>query len=453
MEVADSDHTTGENNESVQESTNMSLTVYSQDCATSSQKTETTRKIWTLFNNSVVRVACYDPALINASRPCSYRSRIEHALRFFNATISISLLRSPRQAFSAFRRGNADVMWDVVAASPHTPFILSVTPAVLYSYETFYSSRGKVELVSLLNLVTEFKQSFYHVLAVLVSSMTVLGVANFVESRYSSISATLDSLMVLLASLFATSSPLPNTRRWVLSRRLVYGIWILVILPPSNYIKSELTSRLSFRPPPQSLDTLDKLEDALDAGAVSLCVVGGTATARDLRVNFTGNVLYAKLHSLYRTKGTKLETNGYGSCLTCARQEGHICLINRAPRWVVDMVAPEIVESVEPLRTVLGTTPVRKNYPLAKAYGDLLRRTFETSLRIHNKQERIKELWYGTIEMSSARSKHSEKIDEFRLIFSCFLNILGVATAVLAIEILVGRCLHNNKVRNNFSRS
>ncbi|KAK8786270.1 hypothetical protein V5799_023953, partial [Amblyomma americanum] len=237
----------------------------------------------------------------------------------------------------------------------------------------------------------------------------------------------MDSALFLVASFFATTSAIPVTKRWALTRALVYGFWIIAILPLSNYIRSELTSRLSIRSPPGSLDSI--------------------ASEHDLKQNYTGHVLYSKLNSLFWKQQKKKASRRINDieCLHCAQRKDHICLIDHFSEWKVNMEAPTVVESVDTLKPIFGITPVRKNYPFLKAYADLLRRTFEASLRIVDKEDILNELRYGTPNASWASSQRSEQIEDFRIFFSCFLVILGVAVVVLVIEILIGRCMKYKK--------
>ncbi|KAL3243375.1 hypothetical protein MRX96_020588 [Rhipicephalus microplus] len=97
-----------------------------------------------------------------------------------------------------------------------------------------------------------------------------------------------DSVTLLLASVLATSAPLPgNVSRRVIAGVALYYLWFLAILPLSSYFRSELTSKVTIKAPGDRIDTLQKLEDALDRHEVAPCATLNTAPTQHLISSLT----------------------------------------------------------------------------------------------------------------------------------------------------------------------
>ncbi|KAL1479220.1 hypothetical protein MTO96_052035 [Rhipicephalus appendiculatus] len=74
----------------------------------------------------------------------------------------------------------------------------------------------------------------------------------------------------LLAAVLATSAVLPKVSgRLVIVRKALLGLWLATLLPLSVYFRSELAAVITLRRPARPIDTLQKLEDALDRHQVA----------------------------------------------------------------------------------------------------------------------------------------------------------------------------------------
>ncbi|KAH6924140.1 hypothetical protein HPB50_012804 [Hyalomma asiaticum] len=165
---------------------------------------------------------------------------------------------------------------------------------------------------------------------------------------------------------------------------MLYSVWLLAIFPLSNYLRGELVSRLSVKPTPPIIDTITKLEDALD------------------RVN-------------------------------------HICVIPRPPPCLLrELQAEGIVESKDSLHTVLLTMLVRKNFPLLRAYRDFLRRIVESSLlswKKYTPSRKCGPQFAGT----SSEHAPSDQLAELSNFLLFFASLLGVCAGVFLMELYIGR--------------
>ncbi|KAL1474508.1 hypothetical protein MTO96_037919 [Rhipicephalus appendiculatus] len=106
---------------------------------------------------------------------------------------------------------------------------------------------------------------------------------------------------------------------------IILTAWMLTILPLSVYFRGELTSRLTVTVPPDQMDTLEKLELALDKGRVQPCVVRDGCMSAVIAgiVPYRNQTLHAKLQKAFQHQRRRGTANMFGSmdgCLKCAKE-------------------------------------------------------------------------------------------------------------------------------------
>ncbi|KAL1447372.1 hypothetical protein MTO96_028583 [Rhipicephalus appendiculatus] len=150
------------------------------------------------------------------------------------------------------------------------------------------------------------------------------------RETWSALRGFCDMTMFLLAAVLATSSAEPNlARRATPLVKTVLSLWFLSILPLSVYFRSELTSLVTLRRPTYRIDTLKKLEDALDRHEVAPCVVKGTAGYYELshsRDNAWQTSLMNKLQFAFSRVGDRaLAASNVRECLRCSSNRDRVC--------------------------------------------------------------------------------------------------------------------------------
>ncbi|KAH7972865.1 hypothetical protein HPB52_018120 [Rhipicephalus sanguineus] len=193
--------------------------------------------------------------------------------------------------------------------------------------------------------------------------------------------------MFLVATFLANSAPVDTgySRRGVsfsrIGRMTTLAAWLLGILPLSAYFRSELTSRLTITQPPNHVDTVDELIMALDRREIKPCILRDGclhAVVEDKDFDSVQSLERKLSQAFYRNKKTGLV--GYtDECFECASRPGFVCFLCGQTECNVN-VRRNFVESRDSLKLTLATTPVRKSFPLAEAYHQLLQRLFETAL-------------------------------------------------------------------------
>ncbi|KAL3184007.1 hypothetical protein MRX96_006322 [Rhipicephalus microplus] len=134
--------------------------------------------------------------------------------------------------------------------------------------ETFYTLTGEAKAPSLFETTLRSASTIAATAASLTFSSGLIVLMGGPPLCDRAQSATL----FLFAVLLATSRPFPKPRRWARSQNVFCIIWTLAMVPLSQYFRCVLTSLLTVGRPASNLDTLEELEDALDAGIVAPCV-------------------------------------------------------------------------------------------------------------------------------------------------------------------------------------
>ncbi|KAL1484645.1 hypothetical protein MTO96_049976 [Rhipicephalus appendiculatus] len=202
--------------------------------------------------------------------------------------------------------------------------------------------------------------------------------------------AVLDSVMFLIASFLASSTTIPTEstegRRYGsrFSRTSIMATWMVAIFPLSVYFRGELISRLAVQVPHDHIDTLEKLELALDRGGIQPCVVTDSCMTADIEgiPPYSNQTLLTKLQKAFRLQppGTTNKFATMEECLKCASKPGFACFICHIVGCGTKKLKKTMVESREPFNVAFATMPATKGFHLARAYDHLLQRLFETQL-------------------------------------------------------------------------
>lgn len=134
--------------------------------------------------------------------------------------------------------------------------LVDISAVIEEQYETFYNQQ--FSLTSFVGILLESHLAICLLLVALVCAILVLAVADQKEVNAWNSGSTTHIFLFLLASFYGTST-VPRRRRWPLTRAIVHSSWLIAILPLSNYIRSELVSRLTLRSAADVVDTLAEL--------------------------------------------------------------------------------------------------------------------------------------------------------------------------------------------------
>ncbi|KAL1480402.1 hypothetical protein MTO96_051056 [Rhipicephalus appendiculatus] len=218
-------------------------------------------------------------------------------------------------------KGLIDVHRNLAAAIPSGARDFHIPGVITYWYESFYSKRKGPVMLSFYNILKDSILAVTLVALSLLLCLTFLVFADTDRVRYCSLNKLSNSFMFLLASFYSTSYPMPRVSRWSGLGGLVCGLWLMGMLPFSNYFRGELTSRVAVRGFPDHMDTLAKLERALDVHKVAPCVVKATSLHERLVKNYSIGNLHRKLRLAFETykKKAKLVKSSYNDCLGVRR--------------------------------------------------------------------------------------------------------------------------------------
>ncbi|KAL1480410.1 hypothetical protein MTO96_051055 [Rhipicephalus appendiculatus] len=247
-----------------------------------------------------------------------------------------------------------------------------------------------------------------------------------------------NSFMFLLASFYSTSYSIPRIGRWSRSGGLVCGFWLIGMLPFSNYFRGELTSRVTLRSPPDHMDTLVKLEQALDKKRVFPCVVKDTFMHQRLVKNRSLGNIHAKLRLAFQThmEQAKLIKSSYSSCLGCALRDDRVCYIVSLPSWFNHPYKRMIIESKEHFSPMLLTFAVRKNYPHKVDLRELVRKIIEAGLMRPTENNR-RSLHLRKFDERRVLELSPLKLEELASFLLLLMALLAFAAVVCALEIIV----------------
>ncbi|KAL1486771.1 hypothetical protein MTO96_008755 [Rhipicephalus appendiculatus] len=196
-------------------------------------------------------------------------SFILECLRQINVSLNVQLIAT----FGGVYVETVYDHWDVMFASSrlNAESVLDADiPDTEIIQETFFSRINDDRVVMLSEVVYDSWPIFASTIALLLVVALVLSAIE--DRRLPPIQKIAESVTLLLASILATSAPFPsNVSRRAIARVALHFPWFLAILPLSSYFRSELTSKITVKAPGDRIDTLQKLEDALDRHEVAPC--------------------------------------------------------------------------------------------------------------------------------------------------------------------------------------
>ncbi|KAH7976220.1 hypothetical protein HPB52_010100 [Rhipicephalus sanguineus] len=259
------------------------------------------------------------------------------------------------------------------------PFNVQVLAMATYSEiqmvsETFYALAGNTQAPSLFQTTLRSASTVAMTAASLTICAGLLVLTGGPPLRDRAQSTTL----FLYAVLMATSRPFPEHRRWPRVQNALCLIWVLAMVPLSEYFRCELTSLVTVGVPASNLDTLEELEAAVDAGAMVPCVQTRSATLDSLTRSDHPTTLGQKLRASLMKHREKLVKDNVRSCIDCAKKVNGVCY---APRWPPSLpVLAHVAAFYENFITRPASLPIRKTFPLKDAFRAFLQRVREADL-------------------------------------------------------------------------
>ncbi|KAH7939660.1 hypothetical protein HPB52_015565 [Rhipicephalus sanguineus] len=392
------------------------------------------------LRNTVIRAACIDlPHLRPADKKPSCNSyetdMIFDAMNIYNVTVDVTFYSSSIRLAGDMFKGLIDVHRNLAAANPtgatdfHTPGLITCW------YESFYAKRKGPEMLSLYDIWKDSKLAVTLVAIALVLSLAFFVFADAHRVRYCSANELSNSFMFLLASFYSTSYSLPRIVRWSGLAGLVCGLWLIGMLPFSNYFRGELTSRVTLRAFPEHMDTLTKLERALDEHKVAPCVVKDTFLHERLTKNGSMGNIHRKLRLAFekQKEKKKLVKSSYNHCLRCAVREDLVCYLFSLPPWYNHPYKRMIIETKEHLSPILLTITVRRNYPHKTGLSELIRKILEAGLMRPPENTRRNSHLRNFDERDSPELSPL-KLEELASFLFLYMTLLAAAVLVFALE-------------------
>lgn len=391
------------------------------------------------------------------------------SLSMLNATPQLNYYSSHRASVDDMLQGKADILLTLITMNARESEYLLFSNVFEFRHETFYAWRAKEEsTVSFFALISSSKAACMLLLLTASVAWLALAFVRFLQLEHNSLSQVLvDSLVSIVGTFFSVAEKTwdtngkPFSRRYICSHQLVFAVWVLGMFPFSVYFRGELTSRLTARLPPNNVDTLDKLRSELDKQRILPCVVKGSPFYWHIHDKNRTNdaTLYAKLREAYERNdgGLKLTFKYVDSCFRCAKRPGFVCFLTAQNDCRGSNLGPEIVESRERLNLALISTPARKDFPQARAYGNLLQRIFETGLNYHSFNSRRdcvdqtgNEEHSGLVALvGEAQGSQFSELAEF---FTWFSALLGLSAVLLATELSARFLLREKEARARHKR-
>ncbi|KAH6942967.1 hypothetical protein HPB50_013014 [Hyalomma asiaticum] len=329
--------------------------------------------------------------------------------------------------------------------------VFAVPRPIRYSYETFYSMRNlHSPEVSFFVVLLDSREGFCILLVAMIVVWLAMGVRDYYYMDALRLDGVLDYGMFLVASFLASSTALPmegaENRRYMsrLSRVSILTTWMLAILPLSVYFRGEFTSRLAVTVPRDQMDTLEKLEQALDKAAVQPCILDGGCMSAVLSgiVPYRNETLLAKMQKAFRLRrpGTENVFNTEEGCLKCASKPGFACFTCKLEGCGAELFKRRLVESREPLNLAVATMPATKGHRLARAYDTLLQRLFETAVSPFNEQyENCEADKWLMQEVEKAESgQEIGQVIELSAFLATFACLMGLSLCVFCVELVFG---------------
>ncbi|KAL1417237.1 hypothetical protein MTO96_027056 [Rhipicephalus appendiculatus] len=247
---------------------------------------------------------------------------------------------------------------------------------VIFAHETFYASESKIQAPSLFDTML---QSPFTIAATVASLAISVGLLVLI-GRHPLHERLQTETLFLFAIFLASSTSFPRVARWPRVQNVVYLFWALAMLPLSQYIQGQLTSVVTVGRAANSLDTLDELEAALDAGVAAPCVPREMESWHGIIRGNHPTKLGEKLRASFLKYEDKLVTADLRSCVECATKNGSVCYAHRMPHFVMKKYWDTLIAFDENLMTQSCSMPLRKSFPLTYAYRAFLRRVREAGL-------------------------------------------------------------------------
>ncbi|KAL1472815.1 hypothetical protein MTO96_022720 [Rhipicephalus appendiculatus] len=241
-------------------------------------------------------------------------------------------------------------------------------------YDTFYTLANDTRSVSVFAVLSCSTWGLALTLLSMLTCTLVLTSLNSADNFKAFLQSATRETLFLLASLLATSTPEPWNRRRAWTRRVVYACWTVTILSLSVYIRSQMTALVTATKPADHLDTLEELEDAVDAGRVAPVVAQYTWTHTNLKAGADHPYsLLRKLSAVYKQHpGGQLVVPTPAHCILTAMRRDRICYSRVLPRCALHEFAPGIQPFQEPMTMMPHGIPVRHGF----AYLPALRKMF-----------------------------------------------------------------------------
>ncbi|KAL1419515.1 hypothetical protein MTO96_025259 [Rhipicephalus appendiculatus] len=390
------------------------------------------RKRSHVIKDAAINVACMTLISNTPQQSCDvdpYR-RFISLLRRLNVTVRGKVFSDEKTYGYAMVRTELDVAFSPVPVHERLMEWFDFPAVVLHVHTVFYSKKETEEIISIYGILKKSRFAFASLVGALATSLLTLVIMDALEFKYSFLDHAYDTAMLLLAPVLATSATTPVWRLWRCSRRLVVYFWFLCIFPLSTYMRSRLISTMSVRVEPNSMDTAEELEAALDRRSLFPCLVAGSSDHYEYNVNASSNSLARKISLAFHAnrESKKLVTPLHYDCLKCALRLHHVCILNSLSASEVRNVSRELLESKDKLRTVFTTTLTRKTFPLKAYYRSFLLRVHETGL-LHGTNVHKKD-----IPLQDVKGDDNHQLLEFTGFFKFFLISLTVAAGALIAE-------------------
>ncbi|KAL3203824.1 hypothetical protein MRX96_041667 [Rhipicephalus microplus] len=187
--------------------------------------------------------------------------------------------------------------------------------------------------------------------------------------------------LALVAYTLSFTSPLRGHHSTSASSRVVMGCWILACFSLAAYTRSLLVASLMTQPTWDADDTLEKMLPALQQGRLLPCAERNSFFEVLLTSN-SGNasgVVHAMARSVRRWARTKEDfTGSMQSCLERTKRGTHVLFSAGIDPCRHSRYYTAVAEGQEPIRTLIGGFPVRRDYEQSSQLISLVRRIFET---------------------------------------------------------------------------
>ncbi|XP_049524949.1 uncharacterized protein LOC125946290 [Dermacentor silvarum] len=293
-----------------------------------------------------------------------------------------------------------------------------------------------MDLTSIAKILVESKHGLCLLLVSAICASLALTLADLIERNALQFSSVVDSFLFLLASFYATALPIPRRRNSLLTQAVVHSVWLIAILPLSNYFRGELVSRLSIRSHGDVMDTLEELHDSLSREKIIPCLRVGTLIHHTVTRNVSFMHLHHKLSlAFYAAKERSyLESVSSAGCLSCAKQKDHVCFTDRLSRCF-QHEARGFIQSRDTLNLALIGMPIRKNFALKVPFRNLVQRIREAGLFRERKLCVSRSANNGDSD-TLQQSDQLAELSRFLVIFALFL---AASSFVFVLELVIGK--------------